>query len=105
MEKVTVSVSPGICGFVCQVMATRKSKKIAAIKIIGSECKMIKKLGENLLEVTLFDLFKSHTNNLIFRSTEQVHCHLSCPVPIAIVKASEVVLGLALPKDVLIHFE
>jgi hypothetical protein len=104
MEKVTASVNPGICGFTCQVEATRKSKRIATIKIIGSECKLINQLAANLSEITFFDLFKSHTNNLIFKSTEQAHCHLCCPVPIAIIKASEVVLGLALPKDVLIHF-
>ena len=104
MEKVTASVTPGICGFTCQVEASRKSKRIATIKIIGSECTLIHQLAANLSEITFFDLFKPHTNNLIFKSTEQAHCHLCCPVPIAIVKASEVVLGLALPKDVLIQF-
>jgi hypothetical protein len=104
MEKVTASVNPGICGFLCQVVVTRKSKRIAKIEIIGSECKLINQLGSRLSEITFFDLFKSHTNNLIFQSTEQAKCHLCCPVPIAIVKASEVVLGLALPRDVSIHF-
>jgi len=105
MEKVTISVTPGICGLVCKVIATRKSRRVASIEIIGSECKMINNLGENLPEITLTELFKPHTKNQIFRSTEQAHCHLCCPVPIAIIKASEVVLELALPKDVLIHFE
>jgi hypothetical protein len=105
MDKVTVSVTSGICGFACQVMAQRKSRKVAAIKLIGSECKMINRLGESLLEITIFDLFKPHTGNPIFKATEEAHCHLCCPVPTAIVKASEVVLGLALPRDVLIHFE
>ncbi len=105
MEKVTVSVTPGICGLVCQVIASRKSSKIATIKIIGSECKMINSLEANLSEITIFDLFKPHTENLIFRYTEQSQCHLCCPVPVAIIKASEVVLGLALPRDVVLHFE
>lgn len=105
MEKVTVSVNPGICGLSCKVIATRKSKRVAAIEIIGSECKMINDLGAILPEITLVDLFKPHTKNQIFKSTEQAHCHLCCPVPIAIVKASEVVLELALPKDVIIHFD
>ena len=105
MKKVTISVTPGICGFVCKVIATRKSKRVADIEIIGSKCKMINDLGTTLPEITLFDLFKPHTKNQIFKSTEQAHCHLCCPVPIAIVKASEVVLELALPQDVIIHFE
>jgi UDP-glucose 6-dehydrogenase len=104
MEKVTVSVTPGICGFVCRVTATRKSKRVASIEVIASECKMINELAAGLLEVSLDDLFKPHTRNLIFKCTEQAHCHLCCPVPIAIIKASEVALELALPQDVLLHF-
>ncbi len=105
MEKVTVSVSSGICGFTCQVAASRKSRKIAIIEIRGSKCKMINQLNENLREITIFDLFKPHTENPVFKSTEQAHCHPCCPVPIAIIKVSEVVLDLALPRDVSIQFE
>ena len=105
MEKVTVSVNPGICGFVCKVTATRQSRRVATVEIAGSGCKMINKLSESLPEITLVDLFKPHTKNEIFKNTEQARCHLCCPVPIAIIKASEVVLELALPQDVTIDFE
>lgn len=105
MEKVTVSVTPGICGFVCKVVATRKSKRVASIEIVGSECKMINNLGASLQEITVVDLFIPVTKNPVFISTEQAHCHLCCPVPIAIIKAAEVVLELALPQDVTILFE
>lgn len=105
MEKVTVSVTPGICGLKCRVTATRQSKKTASIEIIGSKCKMINKLGANPLEISVKDIFTPHTKSLIFKNTEMARCHLCCPVPIAIIKASEVALELALPKDVLIHFD
>jgi hypothetical protein len=105
MEKVTISVDPGICGFTCQVSAVRTTKWSAKVEVIGSECKMINQLTASLPEITVQDLFVPHTKNLIFKSTEQVHCHLCCPVPIAIIKASEVALELALPKDVLISFK
>ncbi len=105
MEKVTVSVNPGICGFKCEVTATRKSKRAATIEIIGSECKLINKLAANISDITIDDLFKPHTKNLIFKSTEKAHCHLCCPVPIAIIKATEVSLELALPQNVLIDFD
>jgi len=105
MEKVTVSVTPGICGFPCKVIATRKAKRVASIEIVGSDCKMINNLGASLREVSIVDLFKPHTKNPIFISTEQANCHLCCPVPIAIIKASEVVLELALPQDVTITFD
>ncbi len=105
MDKVTVSVNPGICGFNCQVKTTRKSRRVATIKIIDSECQMINKLGENLTEISVTDIFSPHTKNLIFKSSEQAHCHLCCPVPIAIIKAAEVVLELALPQNVIIEFK
>ncbi len=105
MKKITVSVIPGICGLTCKVVAYRKSKRVAAIEILDSQCKMINNLSANLPEVTISDLFKPHTKNLIFKSTEQANCHLCCPVPIAIIKASEVVLELALPQNVLLQFD
>ncbi|HEB69389.1 MAG TPA: hypothetical protein ENI88_07190 [Desulfobulbus sp.] len=105
MKKIIVSVNPGICGFSCQVIATRTSRRAVALEIIDSECEMINDLAANITEITLKDLFKPHTGNLIFNATEQAHCHLCCPVPIAIIKSSEVALELALPQDVLIHFE
>lgn len=89
----------------CKVIATRTSKRVATIEIVGSECKMINDLEAILPEITLVDLFKPHTKNVIFESAERTHCHLCCPVPIAIVKALEVVLELALPQDVIIKFE
>ena len=105
MEKVTLSVLPGICGFRFKIIATRKSRRAAGIKIVDSECSMLNEFGARLSEVTLFDIFKPHTKNPVYEISEQVHCHLCCPVSIAIIKASEVVLDLALPQDVSIHFE
>ena len=105
MKKVTVSVNPGICGFECQVVATRKARRVASIEIFDSGCEMINKLGEDLSEITFTDLFKPHTKNLIFKCVEQAHCHLCCPVPIAIIKASEVALELALPQAITISFD
>jgi hypothetical protein len=104
-EKVTVSVTPGICGFTCRVTSARTSKRTAAIEITGSECEMINELAANLRELSVQDLFQPHTVNLVFTCTEKASCHLCCPVPIAIIKATEVVLELALPRDVQIHFE
>ncbi len=104
-EKVTVSVSPGICGFTCRVTASRTSKKTAAIEIIGSECEMINELAAHLRELTMQDLFQPHTVNPVFICTEQASCHLCCPVPIAVIKVAEVALELALPQDVQIRFE
>jgi hypothetical protein len=105
MKDVCVFVEPGICGFSCRVEARQENKHQASIKITGSQCKQIRKLAENITEVTLQDLFARHTANPVIKAAEQAGCHLTCPVPVAVLKAAEAVLDLALPRDVCITFK
>ena len=104
METIRISVEPGICGFCCQVQARQQNKKRAAIEITGSQCKLVQKLADSVKEVTLHDIFTGHCSNPVFKAASQAGCHLSCPVPVAILKAAEVALGLALPQEVRISF-
>ena len=104
MEIINISVEPGICGFCCQVQAWQQNKHSASVKITGSECELIQKLAENIKEVTLHDIFTSHTRNPVFKAAELAGCHLTCPVPVAVLKAAEVALELALPKNASISF-
>ena len=104
METIRIFVEPGICGFSCQVEARRQDKQRAIIQITGSECELIQKLAENLKEVTVEDIFTPHTKNPVFKAAELAGCHLTCPVPVALLKAAEAALELALPRDVCISF-
>ncbi len=104
MESIRIFVEPGICGFSCQVEARRQDKQRAIIEITGSECELIQKLSENLKEVTLNDIFVPHTRNPVFKAAELAGCHLTCAVPVAILKAAEVALELALPQNTCISF-
>jgi hypothetical protein len=104
METIRILVEPGICGFSCQVDARQKDKHCAIVEITGSECKLIQKLIENLKEVTLSDIFTPHTRNPVFKAAELAGCHLTCPVPVALLKAAEAALELALPRDACISF-
>ena len=105
MKDVRVFIEPGICGFSCRVEARQENKHLASINITGSQCKQIRKLAENIKEVTLQDLFARHTVNPVIKAAEQAGCHLTCPVPVAVLKAAEAVLELALPRDTCINFE
>jgi hypothetical protein len=87
------------------VEAWQQNKRHAIIKITGSQCKQIQKLAENLTEVTMMDLFARHTGNPVIKAAEQAGCHLTCSVPVAVLKAAEAVLDLALPRDSRISFE
>lgn len=105
MKNIRLHVEPGICGFCCQVEAWQQNKHHAVIKITGSHCKQIRKLAKNITEVTMQDLFAKHTVNPVIKAAEQAGCHLTCPVPVAVLKAAEAVLDLALPCESRISFE
>ena len=45
------------------------------------------------------------TRNPVFLSAEHAGCHPSCPIPVAILKAAEVAMEMALPREVRIKFE
>ena len=104
METICILVEPGICGFSCQVEARRQDKQRAIIEITGSECELIQKLVKSLKEVSLNDIFTPHTRNPVFKAAELAGCHLTCPVPVAVLKAAEVALELALPQEACISF-
>lgn len=104
METICISVEPGICGFCCQVQAWQQNKKQATIEIVGSKCKLIQKMADSIKEVTVHDIFTGHCSNPVYKAAQQAGCHLSCPVPVAVLKAAEVALGLALPREACISF-
>ena len=104
MKIIHISVEPGVCGFSCQVEAWQENKHKAIIKITGSQCKLTQKLAENLKEISLRDIFAPHTRNPVFKAAELAGCHLTCPVPVAALKAAEVALELALPRKACISF-
>lgn len=104
-EAVCVSLDPGICGFPCRVTARKEQKRRVAVEILESECRKIQKMSVSLTGLTLKELFLPLTRNPVYLAAERAGCHLSCGVPLAVVKAAEVALGLALPKDVTIRFE
>jgi len=105
MESIQVVIEPGICGFCCQVTARRLDKQRTFIEITGSQCELVQKLAGYIKEVTLQDVFTRQTANPVFIAAEKAGCHLTCPVPVAVLKAAEVALELALPRKASISFE
>ena len=100
-----VSVNPGICGFTCRIKARKIDKNIVALEIFESECKQIQKFFSLLRKMTLKELFMPVTRNPVYMAAEQSGCHPSCPIPAAALKAVEVAMEMALPRDVSIRFE
>ncbi|MBW2441879.1 MAG: hypothetical protein JRH12_15480 [Deltaproteobacteria bacterium] len=98
-------VDPGICGFPCIVKARKTGARQVSLAISGSDCEQIQRLAERLATLSMKDIFAPLSRNPVYISAEKSGCHLSCAIPVAIIKAAEVALELALPQEVHIKFE
>jgi hypothetical protein len=108
---VNVEISAGICGFVTQVCAEDKTGYKASFRL-DSECPNWKKVDEILggKELNMMtELFKDRETGTLNSQVLEVSLntipHVSCPVISGILKALEVSVGLALPKDAAIIFK
>ena len=67
---------------------------------------MVSKIGGQLEELDWPSLWKREGEGYsAYQAALQNIEHITCPVPVAILKAIEAELGLALPKDVAIRFK
>jgi hypothetical protein len=99
-----VSVEAGICGFTSTIEVSKLAAKRVRVDIT-SECEMVSKLGEQLHDVEWRDALILSENPLLCKGAHRYIRHVTCPVPIAVLKAIEVEVGLALAKDIVIHFD
>jgi hypothetical protein len=100
-----VTAEPGICGFPCKIKAQKSDNRTVSVEINGSECKQIQKLSTCLTEMSLKELFMPLTRNPVYIAAEKAGCHPSCAIPAAVLKAVEVALEMALPREVRIKFK
>jgi len=108
---VNVKIFGGICGFTTLVHAEDKTGYKASFTL-ESECPNWKKIdkilgGKELNMMT--ELFKDKKTGALNSQVIDVSLknipHVSCPVISGILKALEVSVGLALPKDASITFK
>ncbi len=98
-----VVVNPGACGMESTIEIEKKNSNTYTVKV-GSECEMVVKLGREISELTMMDVFKRVLDNPVYTRAATCLKHVACPVPAAILKALEVEAGLNVPKDVTIRF-
>jgi uncharacterized protein YaiI (UPF0178 family) len=99
-----VVVDPGICGMQTTIEVDKVAKRKVKV-VITSDCEMVTKLGKLLAEVDQWDVIKQYVDYGIYKAASRCDLHVTCPVPIAVLKAIEVEAGFALPRDVVIRFE
>ena len=102
---VCVTVYPGICGFPCVVKARRIEARKVSLEISGSDCEQIQRMAAQLSTLSIKELFAPLSRNPVYVAAEASGCHLSCAIPVAVIKAAEVALDLALPQEARIKFE
>ena len=100
-----MTVDPGICGFPCVIKARKTGAREVSLEISGSDCEQIKRMAERLTTLSIKELFTPLRRNPVYAAAEKSGCHLPCTIPVAVIKAAEVALELALPQDVHIKFE
>ena len=94
-------IHPGNCGFTTTVVARREGNMCKLT--ITSECAAIQKMAQELMEVNPYQEISFRRNTPLILQMGAKYCtHAACPVPVGIIRAVEVEMGLALPIDMTI---
>ncbi len=100
-----VSVNGGNCGFNSTITVEKIDRSTVRVSV-QSDCEHVQKMNPDLTSLDMRQtIFGKMINSLVYQSASQHLRHAACPVPTAILKAIEVELKMALPKDIVIHFE
>ena len=101
---VTVRITPGNCNFQSRIHVDRITKTRFEVGI-DTECEQVVRLAGLIHELALRDALAPLTESSLLERATESGLHVSCPIPLGIIKAIEVEAELALPTDVGIHFE
>jgi hypothetical protein len=101
-----VKVFAGACGFTTVIKVQALDMMYVSIQII-SACNLVREMNQDLSEVDCsHGVLGTILDSLVYRSAHRrLKQHTECPIPVAIIKAIQVEIGAALPKDVSIHIE
>jgi hypothetical protein len=95
-------VYAGACGFTSVIKVEKISKMMVKVHLITA-CKDLRKLNEDFAEVDCSTgVFDSLIDSYIYKAASKRLKDSDCPVPCAIIKAIQVELGGAIPKEVTI---
>jgi hypothetical protein len=106
MFSAKVKVDPGVCKFIAEIEAASEDGG-NIILTINSDCPFVKKLAAALKDnpIEIFDILATPmTENKLFIICGENLEHAACPLPMALVKASEACCGMALKREVSLKF-
>jgi hypothetical protein len=100
-----VTVNGGNCGFNSAINVEKLDRTTVRV-IVQSDCEHVAAMNPDLSSLEWRQtVFGRMNDSLVYQSASRHLKHAACPVPTAILKAIEVELRLALPKDIIIHFD
>lgn len=103
MAKVKVEV--GACGFTA-IVEVEKIDRQTVRAVILSDCAQLTAMNPDLATIHWRQgVFCRVAESLVYQVASQHISHAACPIPSAILKAIEVEVGLALPKNVIMDFD
>lgn len=98
-----VEVDAGCCGFTTKIEVLKVDEHLVKTSV-SSDCEMITAWGKELGPLDWGQCFKNSADSPVFRCASKHIGHVACPVSVALLKAMEVEVGVALPVDVAIRF-
>jgi len=100
----TVRITPGNCNFQSRIHVEGITRTRFKVRI-ETECEQVSRLAGLLDELELREALSPLTQSPLLGKAVASGLHVSCPIPLGIMKAIEVEADLAVPTDVGIHFE
>jgi len=101
---IRATVDPGVCRFATTIEVTKINRRKVTVEIT-SECQNLDKFRESLREISGFEPMTPRAESEIHGAAAECKLHPACPVPVALMKAVEIEMGLALSRNVSITFE
>jgi hypothetical protein len=98
-----VKVDPGICGFPATIKVERASKDLVKVHI-ACGCDQVKRFGERVADLEWKRAFGPMCTTEVYKAASETLKHVTCPIPMALLKAVEAEIGAALPRDVTVRF-
>ena len=98
-----VEVDAGCCGFTTKIEILKVDDQMVKAAV-SSDCEMITAWGKELGSLDWGQCLRNSVDSPVFQCTSKHIGHVACPVSVALLKAMEVEVGVALPVDVAIRF-
>ena len=104
----SLEVNAGACGFTAKITIHQVDERHVRVEI-DSACDQITAMNQDLACLQWkgkgHEVFRPMNESAVYRSASLRIRHTACPIPAAILKAIEVEVGAALPRDVTITFD